>query len=304
MVRGQLLLFEHLGGGGLIADDARQLHADQVFVGRAGMDRHPAPHRNLHHAGHRQRRRLAADVGGQLALERHRADGGAIDRLNPQVRNAVVAPHDVEVDVGRDVAEDVGVFLEVASGAAGDAAAVHRRPAPRPFHPIADLDHLGHLRPTDVGLGHDFEVRAAGDLPHAVGEPVHRGEMRVPRPRLARQRQRPAGPDAERLGLQHREEHHAGHQQRGRAAMEPQRPGVEHLAQFDVACAGGRLAAGPLQHFRQLGFGRMVPRPGSVRERLPLSQWARAARPAAPPSRGCRPVAGSGAPAAWPRCRR
>ncbi len=170
MVGRQVALTEHPHGQGAILDDAAHLHRNEFLVGLGGPHRHPAAHGDLHHAGHRQRRLPAPDVGGQFAVERHLRDGGAIDRLNPQIAHAIVAADHVEADVGQDAPERVGVFL-VGVGAAGDAAAVHRGPAAAAaLDAVADFDRRRHARHTGIGPHHNFQVGAAGHLSHAAGK--------------------------------------------------------------------------------------------------------------------------------------
>ena len=174
VVRVQLVRLQHFGRLRSIGDDFVDLHTDEFLVGLFGADGHPAAHGDLHHSGDRQRGLAAADVVGQLAIERHPRDHGAIDGLNPQVVYAIVAAHHVEVDVGKHTAEGVREFLIIVLLAAGDAAAVHRYPAASAtFGPIADFDFFRHSRHAGVGLRHYLHVRAAGNLAHAVRKTVN-----------------------------------------------------------------------------------------------------------------------------------
>ena len=235
---------------GAIVDDGVDLHADQVLVGRAGPNRHAAAHGNLHHAAYGQRRLPAADVGRQLTVERHLRNRGAIDHLDPQVVDAVVAADNVETDVGQHAVEGVGIFLELVFRPAGHAAPVHRGAAPAAsLGPIADFDHLGHLRHRGVGPGHDLQVGAAGNFLHAALKSFDL-QPGAARPKLVRQRQRATRPHAELVAEHGGKESHAEREQSAGHQLQPQRLRVEDSPQIDVRHVGRGLATRPGEHLR------------------------------------------------------
>ena len=138
-------------------------------LGGVGVEREPRAFGDAHAAGDGEATGLAAEVLGVNAFELDRGQLGAVDDLEVQVADAVVAADDIEVHVADDVFEFVAEELIVFAAGGCFADARERIAAAAAVgEAVADFDFVRDVVAVGAGVDEQFEVVVLGEFVGAL----------------------------------------------------------------------------------------------------------------------------------------
>ena len=207
---------------------------------------------NSHAARDRQAAGFAAQVFRINAFQLDGEQLRAIDDLQVQIANAVVAADDVEVHVTCDVLELIAEELEIALAGGCIADADERiAPAATIGQAEADFDLVGRFETArGAGVDEQFQVIVLGELVGALAAGIGREaddfQLHAPRPRLFAERN-PLQPKAEYVARTDRENGDGNNKCNRHADRAEQRATIEKLSHANF----GDSLVGRLRRFGQ-----------------------------------------------------
>ena len=219
-------------------------------LGGVGVEREPRAFGDSHAAGDGQAAGLAAEVLGVDALELDRGELGAIDDLEVQIADAVVAADDIEVHVADDVFEFVAEELIVFAARGRFADAGERIAAAAAVgEAVADFDFVRDVVAVGAGVDEQFEVVVLGEFVDALAGGARREaddfQVDAAGPRGFAERDS-LEPEAEDVAREDCEDDERSDERDGCGNRSNERAAVEQIVRID----GGDCGAGGL-----VGFG-------------------------------------------------